>query len=56
LRGLAKQWPAVEKWNAANNGTEYLRELLGDKKISVFTEVSSDKKNPKMSSRTHSFQ
>ena len=56
LRGLADKWPALEKWGAENGGKDYLKELLGDHKIAAFTEVSKDKKNPLISSRSHSFQ
>jgi len=56
MRGLATKWAAIDKWNADKGGKEYLKELLGDRKIAAFTEVTKDKKNPLISSRAHSFQ
>lgn len=39
LRGLADKWPAIEKWNAEKGGKDYLKEMMGEHKISAFTDV-----------------
>lgn len=56
MRGLATKWAAIDKWAIDKGGKEYMKELLGDRKIAAFTDVTKDKKNPGISSRAHSFQ
>lgn len=36
LAGLAKSWPAFEKWRYKNDGHFYLSKLLGDTNVNVF--------------------
>jgi hypothetical protein len=45
----------MSKWRSDNNGFEYLQNLFGSHKVSAFTEMIRDKKNPSLASRAHSF-
>jgi hypothetical protein len=41
ITGLAKQWPAYQKWN-----WEYFKEIVGDKKVGLYNNVKSDAYTP----------
>lgn len=41
IKGLAKQWPAYEKWN-----WDYLKSIAGDKKVGIYNNVKSDAYTP----------
>jgi len=37
LRGLAHDWPAIEKWKSAKNGVQHLESLFEEDKLGIFT-------------------
>ncbi len=41
ITGLAKQWPAYNKWT-----WEYFKEIIGDKKVGLYNNVKSDAYTP----------
>jgi len=41
ITGLAKQWPAYNKWN-----WDYFKEIVGDKKVGLYNNVKSDAYTP----------
>jgi len=41
ITGLAKHWPAYEKWN-----WDYLKEIVGDVKVGIYNNVKSDAYTP----------
>ncbi|MBA4197025.1 MAG: transcriptional regulator [Chitinophaga sp.] len=41
IKGLAKQWPAYNKWNWS-----FFKELVGDKKVALYNNVKSDAYTP----------
>jgi hypothetical protein len=45
LPGLAKTWPAYNKWDYSKGGANYLSQIIGDNMVSVYVE-----KNPELSS------
>lgn len=42
LPGMAKSWPAYEKWRYSNSGTDYLSAALGDKSVTVYDGSSQE--------------
>lgn len=41
IRGLAKEWPAYNKWN-----WDYFKQIVGDKKVGIYNNVKSDAYTP----------
>jgi Cupin-like domain len=41
IRGLAKEWPAFQKWN-----WDYFKELVGDQRVPLYNNVKSDAYTP----------
>ncbi len=41
IKGLARKWPAYEKWN-----WEYFKNKVGDKKVGVYNNIKSDSYTP----------
>lgn len=41
IKGLSKNWPALEKWN-----WEYFKSIVGDKKVGVYNNIKSDSYTP----------
>lgn len=41
LKGLAKEWPAYQKWN-----WDYFKHLVGDKKVGIYNNIKSDATTP----------
>ena len=42
FKGLAKEWPAFEKWNTKNNGTEYLSSKFEGKMVESYYDFNFD--------------
>jgi hypothetical protein len=41
IKGLAKQWPAYDKWT-----WDYFKEIVGDKKVGLYNNIKSDAYTP----------
>jgi hypothetical protein len=45
FEGLAKSWPAFDKWRFEDNGPEYLTKKFGDLDLAIVVDSATDDGN-----------